>query len=64
MIISISPHIITQNAKKVKGFFKKYAKNIGVLVKKMLERGETDSKTEKNWDKWAQKDTPTARRGG
>jgi hypothetical protein len=38
--------MITQNIKKVKTFFKKYAKNIGVLREKMLERGERESKKE------------------
>ena len=46
MIVSISPHMITQKAKKVKGFFKKCLKNINLWRQKMLERGEMDSKNE------------------
>ena len=34
MIISISPHIITQNRKKVKSFFKKCLKNINGNAKR------------------------------
>ena len=34
MIVSISPHMITQKAKKVKGFFKKCLKNIKGKIKR------------------------------
>jgi hypothetical protein len=46
MIVSISPHIITQNHKKVKGFFKKMSKKYQCFAQKMLERGETEHKKE------------------
>ena len=47
--------MITQKAKKVKGFLKKCLKNINPKRQKMLERGETDSKNEKDWHKNVQK---------
>ena len=46
MIVSISPHIITQNHKKVKSFFEKMSKKYQSYGKKMLEKGERNSKTE------------------
>ena len=46
MIVSISPHIITQNIIKVKSFFEKCLKNINLWRQKMLERSEKKSKKE------------------
>ena len=46
MIVSISPHIITQNKKKVKSFLKKCLKNINGRAKKMLEKGEKRNREE------------------
>jgi len=44
MIISISPHIITQNAKKVKSFFKKCLKNINGKIKRCWEEEKRKAK--------------------
>ena len=46
MIISISPHIITQNTKKVKSFFKKCLKNINGRAKRCWkeEKRKTNKK--------------------
>ena len=45
MIVSISPHMITQKAKKVKGFFKKCLKNIKGKIKRCWK--DEKSKTRK-----------------
>ena len=46
MIVSISPHIITQNNKKVKSFFEKMSKKHQCFDKKMLEKREKENKEE------------------
>ena len=64
MIISISPHIITQNNKKVKSFFEKMSKKYQCFDKKMLEKRETNSKTEKTGRRIPKNKHPPRFRGG
>jgi hypothetical protein len=65
MIISISPHIITQNNKKVKSFFEKMSKKYQSYGKKMLEKRETNSKTEnKRAQNTEKQKIPLVLRGG
>ena len=44
MIVSISPHIITQNARKVKSFFKKCLKNINGKEKRCWKEEKRKTK--------------------